>query len=222
MPIPFSKPSSALAPTASFPLPLHQTQLAINHLLKSGLRPENLYLAGNSCGGNLILEVLSNILHPLPNLSPVVIPKGSRIGGAYLLSPWVSLDGEETSFDAHNNTDNIGSALLRAVGQASLDGVPDSQRVYLDTVNVPEGWFNGVDKVVGRLLVSAGGAELLYDGIKIVHDKHLKPHHTDIKFISEPGGVHDDPYFDFLVGEKKLGAVTGVVVDWFAEGFQEL
>jgi hypothetical protein len=32
-------------------------------------------------------------------------------------------------------------------------------------------------------------------------------------------GVHNDPYYDFLVGEKKLSDLTPLIINWLSEGF---
>lgn len=56
---------SALVPDASFPTQLMQTVLAIQHLIESGVKPENIQLMTDSAGGNPVHQVISHIIHPV-------------------------------------------------------------------------------------------------------------------------------------------------------------
>ncbi|KAI0265808.1 Alpha/Beta hydrolase protein [Gloeopeniophorella convolvens] len=60
----------SMAPQAQFPIQLRQANAALTHLLEHGAHPSNIVLCGDSAGGNLALQAISHILHPLPNLPP--------------------------------------------------------------------------------------------------------------------------------------------------------
>jgi len=85
-------------------------------------------------------------------------------------------------------------------------------------VHAPEWWFDGVERLVERVLVTAGSAECLQDDIVAVGEA-IKKHHPNTEVVVQAGGLHEDPYLDFMVGESKLGSLTPLIVEWLAAGF---
>lgn len=164
------------------------------------------------------MQVLSHILHPLKGVKPLSLP--APIRGIYLVSPWVSL----TTKEGHpaDATDIITSYNLAEWGKEVLRDVPSSQNVYAEAVNAPESWFKGVDKVVERVLITAGGAECLKDDI-VRFDNLLRKHHQKVDLVIQKGGVHDDPFIDFMLGNgnTKLVDVTAVIIEWMFRGFNQ-
>jgi len=211
--------SYSLIPAASFPTPLRQAKLALDYLFASGVDVKNLQLAGDSAGGNLLLQVLSHILHPLDTIPSIILSR--RIPSIYLMSPWISLTADSASHSENNGLDVLYPELLKLWGSNVLAGVPKSQNAYLEAVKAPESWFSGVDTVVDRVLITAGDAELLRDDI-VAFAKDFGKHHSNVQFVLQRGGVHNDPFFDFnLLSPSKLGELTPIIVDWFAAGFPE-
>ncbi|TFK64506.1 alpha/beta-hydrolase [Pluteus cervinus] len=205
-----------LVPNAVFPTQLRQAFRALEHLLSSGVQPQNLQLAGDSAGANLIIQLLSHILHPLNDVPPIKL--SAPIRGAYLMSPFTRLSGLPQS--QNDSLDVISAGVLMAWGQDVLHGVPDSQNVYLEPANASQTWFAGVDKLVSRVLTTAGGSEALKDHIIEFNDLFAK-HHNDTEFVIQEGGVHDDPFNDFILGEDSpiLGDLTPIIIDWLFAGF---
>ncbi len=80
---------AALVPDRAFPAQLTQTVLTIQHILDSGVSPENLQLVGDSAGGLLIHEVISHMLHPVEGVP--ILKISAPLAGAFLMSPWVRL-----------------------------------------------------------------------------------------------------------------------------------
>lgn len=206
--------SPAILPTAKFPTQLVQAVEALQHVIASGCSPQDVYIVGDSAGGNLALALLSHMLHPVESVAPY--PPTSRIGGVFLMSPWVSLTGDTGSHLANDSSDIVGAKTLAYCGRKALEGVPDSLRVYLETLKVPDTWFRGIDELVSRILVTAGAAECLRDDIIQVSHK-LSKNHDKVKLIIQENGVHNDPFFDFFVGEMNLGDLTPKIIDWFRE-----
>lgn len=206
----------ALVPTGRFPTQLKQAVLAIQHLISTGVQPHNLYLAGDSAGGNLALMVLSHILHPASNVSPLTL--SAPLGGAYLMSPWVSLSGRTGSIITNDSSDIIGVRSLPYWGSIVLDGVPEVHRLYIEAYRAPDAWFKDINSVVKRLLITAGDAEALRDEIVVVADR-LCRQHDDAQFKLQKYGVHNDPFFDFTFRGMKKGDLTPVILKWFSTGF---
>jgi hypothetical protein len=75
-----------------------------------------------------------------------------------------------------------------------------------------------MDTVVERVLITAGSSECLRDPIE-EFAKQICSVHDGAVFWMQENGVHNDPYFDFLTKEAKLGKMTPQILEWFATGF---
>ncbi|KAF9562375.1 alpha/beta-hydrolase [Agrocybe pediades] len=240
-----------IIPDAGFPTQTHQLTVAVQHLLATGLHPSNLHIIGDSAGGNIILSFLSHLLHPLPslrNISPSYIkssiPLVAPIRGIYLLSPWVTMRSTSNSYnsDAPNdliskrNLDVFADIVLSHIGKCLGRPTTEHENAmhYLDPLNCPEGWWDGLGTVLDRVLVSAGSEELLRDDIVKFADEVLAKadssasatRKAEVTLVVQDGGVHGDPLMDFVMGPKKggemhnVGSLTPVIVRWLKEGMR--
>jgi len=203
---------AALIPEADFPVPLLQTVTAINHLFSRGVKAPNLILTGDSAGGNLTIQALLHAIHPLEGLPAL---EGSSFAGAYLMSPWLTILQQNSCYQENAMWDIISPAKIYDFGMAVSSGIKDQNHLpYLDTHFAPSDWYDDMGAVVKRVLITAGRRECFRDDI-IRFGKHLKTiDGMEVKLVVDRNGVHDDPFFDFIVGEKQLGELTGVVVCW--------
>jgi acetyl esterase/lipase len=208
--------SIAIIPTATFLTQLTQAVSAVQHVLASGVRPKDLQLVGDSAGGNLTVQPLSHILHPLNGVPLVSLP--SPIRGVYLMSPWLSLSGATRSHAVNDKTDVVSAKTFAYCGRKAPADVPELSQCYLEASRSPEGWFKGVEGVVDRVLVTAGARECLKDDIELFY-RSLSTYHSGMEFTVQKDGVHNDPYYNFLVGEKKLSDLTPLIINWLLEGF---
>ena len=213
----------ALAPHAHFPVPLRQANDAIAFLFASGLAPENLQIAGESAGGNLILQVLSHALHPLPSipLSPLASSfAGERrpVKGALLLSPWVIPRGSDVgSFNTNGNNDVMSKWTLCDWGLRIVNPIPLRERSYIEPSLESTEWFQHAPRVIERFLVTAGGYELLRDDILAFATKHLSSC-KDVTVILQEQGVHAEPVLNLTKGIKDQEIVSSIL-KWFKTGF---
>ncbi|KAK0189328.1 hypothetical protein F5146DRAFT_1199165 [Armillaria mellea] len=90
----------------------------LENLLSAGVDPQNLVFAGDSAGGNLVLQIFSHMLHPLPNIPESPKPQVPFLG-ALLISPWVCLAGEE-SFNTNDPYDIISARTYSSWGNTIL------------------------------------------------------------------------------------------------------
>jgi len=165
--------SYSLAPMAKFPTPLKQASLAIEFLWKSGVRPENLYLAGDSAGGNLALQVLSHMLHPKDGI-PAIRP-AAPLRGVYLMSPMASFTVEAQSITEFDGIDYMPKRFLQHVGSQILAAFPTADAAFAEPAKAPSTWFAGVNDLFERMLITAGATESMRDDILRVADV-LKKH----------------------------------------------
>ncbi|KAF8192637.1 Alpha/Beta hydrolase protein [Mycena galopus ATCC 62051] len=183
----------SLIPDAAFPTPLKQAALAVNFLLAAGVKPQNLQLAGDSAGGNLALQVLSQILHPLQGVPDIRLPAPLR--GVYLASPWVNLCADSKSHTENEGRDYLSSRPFAQWGATA--------------VRAPEGWFAGVDALVECVLITAGGAELLRD------DRY----HSNTELVVQKDALHNDVFLEFMANENRDGGLTLLTVDGWLRVF---
>ncbi|KIY49133.1 alpha/beta-hydrolase [Fistulina hepatica ATCC 64428] len=195
-----------LYPDTRFPTTLRQVKAAIMHLLGSGVRPENLYLIGDSAGGNLALQATSHILHPLEGVEPLML--GGKLGGVALISPTVSLTADSASHFTNEGKDMLTRRLMHKMQDPVLKDVPETAIPYLEAAKAPESWFEGVDSIVDRILVTVGGYELLRDDIVVAYEK-LKSHHPRITYYYGEEEVHVEAMIDTTTSAAR------VTVEWF-------
>jgi len=209
-----------ILPTGGFPNPLTQAVSAVKHVLASGVLPKDLQIVGDSAGGNMAVQLLSHILHPFDGVPLLSLP--APIRGIYLMSPWLSLSGGASgSHLVNDTTDVIGSRTFAYCGRKVLAGVPESSRAYLEAAKAPDGWFEGVERLVDRVLITAGARECLKDDISAFARK-FGAHHPGTEFIVQEDGVHNDAYYDFLVRERtNMSNLTPLIVEWLAQGMQK-
>ena len=208
----------ALVPDGMFPVQLRQAVLSIQHLFTLGFEPQNIQLVGDSAGGALIHQVLSHILYPFEGIPKLTLT--SPFGGVYMMSPWTRLvDGKGSLLHANEGRgDVIDPSIGTYWGPNVLVGAKSSDIPYLDPASAPNDWLQGVDKCVRRMLISAGDLELLRD--EIVHyGKRVEEHLNDTTIIVQENGIHDDPFFDLLVGVESSGSLTPTILNWLEEGF---
>ncbi|PBK63085.1 alpha/beta-hydrolase [Armillaria solidipes] len=213
-----------LIPPGKFPSQLREAISGLEHLFKSGVRPENILLAGDSAGGNLILQIFSHLLHPLASVGRINFPSESpsRFRGAFLSSPWVSPSGDIGMGPASNNkTDVIAANTYRTWGEIPLKDVPEVDLAFMEPSKAPKTWFSGIEKLVERILVTSGEAECITDSHVKFHEEHLKEQHPDVKFVVQKDGVHDSVLFELALEKRPMQELAGVIVDWVAEVFGE-
>lgn len=182
------------------------------------MSPENIQIAGDSAGANLALQLISHILHPLNGIPSFKL--SAPIRGVYLMSPWVSLSGNGGSLVSNEGSDVASAKYLATWGRQVLEGIPDSQRPYIEAVRAPKSWFKNAKTVVDRVLITAGEMEVMRDEIVVFADQFCQDH-DETQFIMQKHGVHIDPYFDFFTGEATVGEMTLAIWDWLVAGFKQ-
>ncbi|KAJ7188867.1 Alpha/Beta hydrolase protein [Mycena filopes] len=206
----------SLAPFANFPTPLNQARMALEFLLAAGVQPQHIQITGDSAGGNLVFQVLSQILHPHPSAPEIRLP--APIRGILVISPWVVLTAESKSYTENDGKDFLPKKVLREWGVGILGAFPKDVGAFSEVGKAPKEWFTGVDRVVDRVLITVGTAELMRDDI-LEFSAVFKEHHANTELVVQKGGLHEDMFLGFAAKEKKLGILTPLIVEWLAAGF---
>ncbi|KAK0202220.1 Alpha/Beta hydrolase protein [Desarmillaria ectypa] len=213
-----------LIPPGKFPSQLREAKSGLEHLFKSGVKPENILLAGDSAGGNLVLQIFSHILHPLASVEHINFPpeSPSRFRGVFLSSPWVSPSGDIGLGPASNNkTDVLAASTYQTWGKIPLKDVPEADLTFMEPAKAPKTWFFGIEKLVEHILVTSGGAECITESHVQFYEEHLKEQHPDARLVVQKEGVHDSVLFELALEKRPVQELAGVIVDWVADTFGE-
>ncbi|KAK7055412.1 Abhydrolase-3 domain-containing protein [Favolaschia claudopus] len=209
----------SLIPDASFPTPLRQAALAIEFLITAGVKPQNLQLVGDSAGGNLVLQVLSHMLHPLGSVPEIRLATPLR--GILLISPWTTLSATNkplSSYTENEGRDCVTQRIFSRWGALVLADVVQADRPFVEAVHAPDTWFEGADTLVERVLITGGGLEVLRDDI-IAVGQSFQRHHRGAELVVQEDGIHDDMFNELAVNERKC-SLTPLIIGWLATGFR--
>jgi acetyl esterase/lipase len=191
-------------------------------LFSMGIKPQNLQLAGDSAGANLILQFLSHTLHPLPITNSPLSSTSTEMGsfrGICLISPWVEFGSKSASHEENDSLDLVSSKCLQTWGEAYASTVPEDQMQYVQAGLVRKDWWSGVEKIVDRVFITAGENEVLRDDI-VQFKKGLEKFHPKVELDVQVGGVHADPLFDYAANTDRITKTMELIVDWLAAGFE--
>lgn len=205
-------------PDATFPEQLKQATLTLQHLLDMGFSPQNIQLGGDSAGGNLILQLISHILHPLDGVP--IVKLSDPLRGACLISPWVLLEEFHKYPSTKNEHDVFKGRVGSHWGEVVLEGISEKHTPYIQALKAPDTWFQGIHEIVDRLLITTGDIELLRDMI-IEFKPRIEAHHPDVLFVMQENGVHDGPFFDFVGTSPDFSKTTHAILEWYASGYDQ-
>ena len=156
--------SYTLAPKAVYPTQINQAAAALRYLVFDQKRdPSTIIIAGDSAGGNLVTAILSHIAHPHPQLAPLDL--GGRLGGAVMISPWISFSTSDPSFKENAKSDILTTSGLDRASNTYI-GPGGRHDNYTEPVRAPPQWWAPVTDVVDEILIWGGGGEILIDSIR--------------------------------------------------------
>ncbi|KAF7974630.1 hypothetical protein HWV62_11616 [Athelia sp. TMB] len=216
-----------LAPYVNFPTPLRQANTALSHLFSLGVSPQCLQIIADSAGAHITLQGLSHALHPqildaIPRspLAPMLDNPRSmpRLKGIYLLAPYTYHDAaHQSACFKENDGRDFASAAQYWYWGSRMPCLPREQHPFIEAAAAPLDWFDGADRVVERMLVTAGEYELLRDHIIDFCRVHLQKFKA-LTFILVEEGVHGDPIL--TIGQPEGAKATEKIVAWLKEGFE--
>ncbi|KAK5170203.1 uncharacterized protein LTR77_004789 [Saxophila tyrrhenica] len=203
--------SYTLAPHGQYPTQLKEAAESLEWLLETQKKqPGDIFVSGDSAGGNMALMLLSHLLHPHPAVTSK-INLTSPLAGAVLISPWTKFATDDDSVRRNQSSDMVTPAAANRwsslfLGSSKIDN-------YNQTILVNPEWFKGLDSKVKDILVWGGGGEVLIDSIE-ASTKKLQQAHPRVEYVVQPGAAHEDFIIDKLLGYKEKGEGTVVVESW--------
>jgi len=214
-----------LAPDKEYPGQLAEAAALIKHLVdKDNRSPSDLILAGDSAGGNLLLSLLSHILHPHTNPEVPSLSLDKPFRAALLISPWVSFATDHPSYKTNAESDLFDAIPLNIWARSFLGStqrrgviVGDS---YSEALLADPSWWEGASNAVEEVMIWGGGGEIFIDGIKAFADKFKEGWGSGggdikrVKLVVTPRMAHEEMLLDVILGYKKKGKAAIEIEEW--------
>jgi acetyl esterase/lipase len=225
-----------LVPEAVYPMQLREAALVITHLVHdTGRSPSTIFVAGDSAGGNLVFSLLSHILHPHPDVFALQLER--PLGGALLISPWVSFRTDYPSFSSNATLDLLAPLALRKWSAMFLnkanasdpesDPGPVSGDAWTEASLNPSSWWHGMHQVVGDMFVWWGSHEVFVDPIRKL-ESSFKSGWTNgggepsrVIFLESAKEAHTAPIVDTVISGAKKGDAQVLIEEWFKGRLQQ-
>jgi acetyl esterase/lipase len=203
-----------LAPELKYPGQLVQAADALDYILRTH-DSSQIILGGDSAGGHLVLSLLAHIKKPNPHAKPLpgLRAAGQRLRGAYLISPWVAMKYDSSSFQTNASRDYI-----RAKSMATYTTMwkPDTTQVWAEPVTGGSQFWRNIP--VDDLLITAGSWECFLDDIQeMASQLDAKPFGSGASVELSIGEkeVHVQCAVDKAVNVKN-GKVANDILQWLA------
>lgn len=158
----------SLTPEFMYPTQLKEARDALSHLLHAGIRPCDIFIAGDSAGGNLALALLSLAMHPLPSVEPLHLDE--PLAGVILVSPWLTDDTTTSSFERNAYIDMLSPQLVKQSAGIFLSEPIRSAELkngqgWALPLFARSDWWNGLDSVVKAMYITVGAQEMFHDHV---------------------------------------------------------
>lgn len=213
----------SLFPAASYPTQLNQAAEALSVILDGGrVSASDVVFGGDSCGGHIAAGLLAHLVHPLPGARKIKLREGERFAGAFFVSPWLSSVDDGPAFRENAYLDMVSSKVVRqstSLTTSALGGAHSSEAVGALGWAMPgdvedRTWWDGVDGVVGDVLVTAGRQEVLREEI-VSFAKRVRARNQGANVVLDvrPRAAHD---FILLEGQlNRMGGATRQMKAWY-------
>jgi epsilon-lactone hydrolase len=175
-----------LAPEHPFPAALDDADEAYRALLRTGVSPGDIVLAGDSAGGNLVLALMIRLRDAERQLP----------AGGVLISPWVDLCAQGGSLDRNARYDWAEPWMFRCWADAYLGGANPG--------NACASPARADLNAVPPLHISVGGAEMLLDQV-LAFAEQAQQAGVDVTVACEPERVHQWLFLTQLFPQFQTG-----------------
>ncbi|KAF7907724.1 uncharacterized protein EAF01_005310 [Botrytis porri] len=170
-----------------------------------------------SYGANLVLALLSHIMHGHPNESVPRVRLSEPLNGAVLLAPWVTFATGSKSYDANKYKDLIDPVSVKVWSSDYQASVPSDN--YLEPLYASSSWWSRLSTAVSSILIVAGADEAFVDDVRafadILQKVGTETGGVEVELFVVENEYHDQPNFGF--GEdclEKKGSQGWEIGNW--------
>ena len=162
--------SYTLTPHETYPHQLRQGVECVRYMITNlHLKPENVSIGGDSAGANLAIGVLSHMMHPHEDITPLDMG-GGKLGSAILLAPWCTFRTDYPSGTYNAKKDLVSASAGNRWSESFLGG--KDRDGYNEPLSASVDWWNGLEDVVKEILICGGADEVLADPIRELGTKY--------------------------------------------------
>ncbi|RDH38564.1 alpha/beta hydrolase fold protein [Aspergillus welwitschiae] len=181
--------SYSLTPHAVYPVQLRQSVEALRYILtETGRSPANIFLGGDSAGGNLSLAVLLHLTHPHPEIEPLSISQ--PLAGVFGCAPWISYKMDGHSFLENAYKDALSKEILDRWSNQYLAGKEGDP--WSEPARAPMDWWEGLK--AEDFLMTAGRDEILLSPINEFVERFKKVVPNTVYVVAQDE-THDSAVF---------------------------
>ncbi|RMD40504.1 hypothetical protein DV735_g4636, partial [Chaetothyriales sp. CBS 134920] len=186
-----------LVPHGTYPVQVTEAIEGLRYVTQDLKRSaDTILLGGDSAGGNMALAVLSQALHPSPDLPKVYIDKPLK--GLVLIAPWVRFVHQTESVANNKYKDIVTAEVAEVWSSGYLAGKETSP--YIEPGTADASWWK--DAPVEHIVCVAGRDELLFDAITEWVGKYKSVNGPEsITFVIGEHEVHIAPLIELRLGD---------------------
>lgn len=207
-----------------YPRQLQQATLALQHLLKLGYQPRDIFIGGDSAGGHLSLSLLSHLMHKHPSAPSLNI--SGPLAGAFLISPWVNDDYSTASFRQNAWIDMLPHRIIPDVSTFFIpshirQAESKKKQGWAMAQDADDDWWRMLADVVSNVYITAGEQELFRDHVVIFANMLRKQApKCRIKLEVGVGEAHDHMLLWEMLNSRENPALRRLD-EWFVTVLQE-
>jgi acetyl esterase/lipase len=217
-----------LTKAVKFPVQSIQGIEALRYILSKGYEPQNvrksfqytspmankffqIVMGGDSCGGNLVLGIMSVIAHPHPTIGTLELT--SPLAGLLLVSPWVSFESTSASFKTNATADiHMGPQMHQWARDFANE---DEQDNYTEAILAPVDWWKGMQ---AKSVLNLSGTKELFLTDIVELEKTMKKAGVNVETVECELQVHIDCMLDAQTGLPP-GDMSFAIWKWFETVF---
>lgn len=157
-----------LSPEAKYPNHLKQASAGLQAILDTGFSASDIIIGGDSAGGNLTVQLLMHILHPHPEVTPLILD--AQLPAAFLVSPYLTFRAaHQQSFKDYLSVDlspgrsRVENLQLQVSGTDNPIPEMESKYWWGTPLDADPRRYHGISDIVRHIYVTYGEYEVLVD-----------------------------------------------------------
>lgn len=119
-------------------------------------------IGGDSAGGNLVLGLLSHLLHPHPSIAPIELSR--PFCGVFVASPWGEFNTSADSYTRNREKHTTSGPMLKRWAASFMGDAKGDE--YSQPFRASASWWAGLQSKVDAILITSGADEVMSDDIE--------------------------------------------------------
>lgn len=215
----------SLLTDGQFPVALQQAAASLGEVLDAGFAPSDIIIGGDSAGGNITMQLMSHLLHPLDGVRRFQLSEPLR--AIFLVSPFLSNNLTWPSFHENDSHDMISIKAINTLAvplygeeriaehRAAVEaGDYSGANPHETPLDAGENFLDGLDRLVPKIYLTVGKNEVMRDqGLALIDQLKKRGTKSEIKVE-----IGDREAHDFILVEnifRRPGDATQRMKNWF-------